>query len=76
MNKDTLSQEELLHALRVKAEERGSVAAVESYEKHLRDIANSPEIAKIWAGYVRSYPYAKGIALPEVLTLITWVFEG
>jgi hypothetical protein len=42
----------------------------------LRDIAESPEIAKIWAGYVRSYPYAKGIALPDILTLIERVFEG
>ena len=75
MNKDVISREELLHALRIKAQERGSVAAVENYAKHLRDIADSPEIAKIWAGYVRSYPYAKGIALPDILVLIAWVFD-
>ena len=76
MNSDTLSREELLHALRVKAEERDSADAVENHAKHLNDIAVSPEIAKIWAGYVRSYPYAKGIALPDILALIAGVFEG
>ena len=55
---------------------RGSIADVENYAKHFSDIADSPEIAKIWAGYVRSYSYAKGIALPDILTLIIWVFEG
>jgi len=75
MNRDTLSKPELLHALRVKAEERDSVSGIENHAKHLRDIAGSPEIAKIWAAYGRSYPYAKGIAMPEILALIAWVFE-
>jgi len=75
MNRDTFSKPELLHALRVKAEERDSVSDIKNHEKHLRDIAVSPEIAKIWAAYGRSYPYAKGIALPDILALIAWVFE-
>jgi predicted nucleotidyltransferase component of viral defense system len=75
MNRDTLSRTELLHALRVKAEERDSIPAVDNYTKYLRDIEFSPEIAKIWAGYVRSYPYAKGVALPEILALIAWALE-
>ena len=74
MNRNTISRDELLHAIRVKAEERGSVTAVENHAKHLHDISNSPEIAKIWAGYGRNYSYAKGIALPDVLALIAWVF--
>ena len=48
---------------------------IENHSKHLRDIADSPEIVKIWAAYVRSYPYAKGIALPDILAMIAWVFE-
>ena len=75
MNKDTFSRTEFLNALRVKAEERGSVEDIENHSKHLKDIAESPEIAKIWAAYAKSYPYAKGIALPDILSLITWVFE-
>ena len=75
MNRDTLSKQELLRALRVKAEERGSVTDMDNHEKHLRDIAASPEIAKIWSAYVRNYPYAKGIALTDVLALIAWVFS-
>jgi predicted nucleotidyltransferase component of viral defense system len=76
MNRDTLSQSELLRVLQIKAEERGSLSALENYEKHLRDIAVSPEIAKIWDGYVRSYPYAKGIAMAEILALVAWAFDG
>ena len=75
LNRDILSKPELIHALRAKAKERGSVGDVENHTKLLRDIADSPEIAKIWAGYVRNYPYAKGIALSDVLALIAWVFE-
>ena len=69
-------REELLHALRVKAEERGSIKAIENSSKHLRDIADSPDIAKIWAEYVKSYPYAKGITLSNILELIECIFQN
>jgi len=75
LNRDTLSRAELLQAIRVKAEERGSLAYVENYMKHLQDIEASPEMKKIWAGYVRNYSYANGIALSDILSLVTWVFE-
>ena len=75
INSDTLSKQELLHALRVKAEERDSVSNIDNYAKHLRDIADSLEISKIWAAYVRNYNYAKGIALSDILALIAWVFD-
>ncbi len=74
--RETLSREELLRAIRAKAEERGSVPALDNRGKILRDISESPDIAKIWDSYMRRYPYAKGIALLDILVLITWVFEG
>jgi len=76
MNRDTLSRDDLIHALRAKSEERGSVNAVENYSKHLNDIRESPEIEKIWSGYVKNYPYAIGITLPDIIALIEWVFGG
>ena len=75
MNRDTVSLGALLHAIRVKAEERGSLKDIEDHAKHLRNMANSPEIAKVWAGYVNSYPYAKGITLTDILSLMAGVFE-
>jgi predicted nucleotidyltransferase component of viral defense system len=75
MNKDTLSRSDLLHALREKAAQRGSLSAINNNSKILKDIAGSPDIAKIWNGYTRSYSYAKGIALSDILALIYWVFE-
>jgi predicted nucleotidyltransferase component of viral defense system len=75
MHRDTLSRPELLNALRAKAEERGSVSFIENRAKHLGDIASGPEISKIWAGYANGYPYARDIALPDILALIAWVFE-
>ncbi len=74
--RETLSREELFRAIRAKAEERGSVPALDNRGKILRDISESPDIAKIWDNYTRRYPYAKGIALPDILVLVTWVFEG
>jgi hypothetical protein len=76
INKNTLSRDEILNAIHVKAEERGSLNVVENYQKHLRDISGSPEISKIWVAYTKGYSYAKGIALPDVLALIAWVFEA
>ena len=76
MNREVLSRQKLLHALRVKAEERDSLSDIENHEKHLRDITTSPEIAKIWNAYVKSYTYAKGIALSDILALIAWVFDS
>ena len=76
MNREMLVREELLRAIRIKAEERGSISAIDNYAKHLRDIAESPEIAKIWAGYIKNYSYANGIELADNLALIEWVFEG
>jgi predicted nucleotidyltransferase component of viral defense system len=72
-NKD-ISLEELLNAIRIKAEERGSGHILENYAKYLRDIAISPEITKIWAGYVRDYPYAQNISMTDILTLIESIF--
>ncbi len=73
--KDTLSREELLRAVYVKVEERGSVPALKNREKILRDISDSLDIAKIWDSYMKRYPYAKGIAMTDILSLIAWVFE-
>jgi predicted nucleotidyltransferase component of viral defense system len=75
MNRDTLSRNELLHALGRKAEARGSTDFVENAAEHLKDISESPDIAEIWRAYEDKYPYAKGIALSDALRLIEWVFE-
>ena len=72
MNKDTLVKTELLNALRVKAKERDSVSAIQNYKKHLLDIAKNPEIAKIWTRYSKNYPYAKDIALSDILAMLSW----
>ena len=75
MNKKSISHDEIRYALRIKTEERGSVANFKNYKKHLHDIANSPEIAKIWMSYVKNYPYAKNIAMPDILATMYWVLE-
>ncbi|MDR1042639.1 MAG: nucleotidyl transferase AbiEii/AbiGii toxin family protein [Clostridiales Family XIII bacterium] len=74
LNKETLSRPTLLDALYSKAEERGSLPAIDSHAKHLSDIAVSPEIANIWDAYVRRYPYAKGISMDVIINLIAWIF--
>ena len=73
--KDILSRSALLHAIRTKAEERESIIAIENYTKTLRDIADSPDIKKIWDNYTKRYPYATGIVLASIMELLNWVFE-
>jgi predicted nucleotidyltransferase component of viral defense system len=75
INKDALAKQELLRAIRFKAEERGSVPAIENNAKILSDIAASPDIARNWERYKKRYLYAKGIALKDILLLIDWVFD-
>ncbi len=75
MHRDILSRRDLLGALRVKATDRDSLSFIEDHAMHLKNISASPEIAKIWSAYTRNYPYAQGIALPDILALIAWVFE-
>ena len=65
----------MLYALREKAAERGSLLAIDNHKKILNDIINSPDIAKILDGYKKRHSYAKDIALPDIIALITWVFE-
>jgi len=74
-NKNTLVRQVLLNAVQIKAEERGSVPAIENHAKILSDIAASTDIAKIWDSYAKRYHYAKGINLPDTLALVAWVFE-
>ena len=72
--RENLERGELIHALREKAAERGSTAAIDDHVKIMNDIGGSLDIAKIWDGYKRRYSYAKGIALRDILSLIVWVF--
>jgi predicted nucleotidyltransferase component of viral defense system len=74
MEKDKLSRSDLLYALRVKADERGSLSAMDDHTKIINDIAASPDIANIWESYKKRYTYAKGIKLSDILTLLSWVF--
>jgi predicted nucleotidyltransferase component of viral defense system len=75
MHKDTILREDLLHALREKARERGSLAAIDGHDKFIKDLSKSSDIATIWSNYAKRYPYAEGIALQDILALIRWVFE-
>ncbi|MDR2600555.1 MAG: nucleotidyl transferase AbiEii/AbiGii toxin family protein [Oscillospiraceae bacterium] len=75
LNRDVLLRDELLNAIRLKAIERNTLLFIENYQTHLNDISNSPEIAKIWTAYIKSYSYAEGISLSDSLSEIAWVFE-
>jgi predicted nucleotidyltransferase component of viral defense system len=74
-NGGELSRITLLHSLQEKAKERGSVFVIDDHAKYLKNIAASPDIAKIWDDYSKKYPYAKGITLVDIISLIEWVFK-
>ena len=76
LHKNSIIRSELLHAIRIKAENRKSLAVIDNYAKHLKDISESPEIENIWSSYKNNYPYAEGIAITDVVMQIAWVFEG
>lgn len=74
LNSRELSSERILDVLNLKAIERGSIEYIEEHEKHLADIAESEEIAKIWAAYCDNYHYAEGINMKDVISKISRVF--
>lgn len=76
INRDIISRPELLRAMEAKTKERDSFSVIENHAKILSDIAASSDIAKIWDSYKKRYTYADGIALPDILALITWAFEN
>ncbi|MCL2427014.1 MAG: nucleotidyl transferase AbiEii/AbiGii toxin family protein [Oscillospiraceae bacterium] len=76
MHRTTLSRITLRDAIRIKAEERNSYDHIIDASKLLKDISESPEIAKTWAGYARDYPYAENIHLQDIISTISWVFEN
>ena len=57
-NRDLLIRQELLHAISVKAQERGSLAAIENHSKVLSDIAASLDFKEKWDSYTKRYHYA------------------
>jgi hypothetical protein len=75
LNGTTLSRTTLLHSLQEKAIERSSLPVIDDYAKHLKNIADSSDIAKIWNNYTKKYPYAKGVSLADIVSLIDWIFE-
>ena len=74
-NKDFIDKSKLLHALKVKAEERDSTSTIENYASILSNISKSPEIKKIWENYSKRYHYANSIILDDIIILIKWVFS-
>jgi hypothetical protein len=76
INKETLSRSDLLNAVKIKAEDRGSVPAIKNHAKNLKDIADSIEITKIWDSYTKQFSYAEDIVLSDIIDLMNWVFEG
>ena len=74
--KDTLCRKDVLNAIRIKAQERGTQKYIEEYSKYIHSISDSPEIAKVWQNYTKEHTYAEGIKLSDTISAITWLFEG
>ncbi|MCL2882417.1 MAG: nucleotidyl transferase AbiEii/AbiGii toxin family protein [Coriobacteriia bacterium] len=73
LNKDIVSKCELSEALRIKANERGSLGVIENADRYLKMITESPDLARIWKNYSKRYPYANGITFAEVCSALQQV---
>jgi len=70
LNADSLSKQDLKHALLAKAEERNSLTAIGNWQHHLHEMKISPELQKLWGNYQREYSYAKNISFDNTLQAI------
>ena len=75
-NKNFINRSELIRAIKIKTDERKSVSVLNNYSYILNSIATSPDVAKIWNSYKKKFHYAKDIDLPEIVSLIEWIFEN
>ncbi|MCL2537286.1 MAG: nucleotidyl transferase AbiEii/AbiGii toxin family protein [Coriobacteriia bacterium] len=72
---EEIDSEELLDAIKRKAEERGTLRYIEQYEKYLTDIHESQDLLSYWQAYRRKYPYAEGIEYSAIVDTLTRVFK-
>lgn len=70
-----ICKDELRRAIARKAEERGTISYLQNYRKYISDIAESPDILKIWNAYKEKYAYANDIELPDIMRCIEEVFQ-
>lgn len=70
LHENDIDRQGLYAAVWEKAADRNSVAFIQNYQKHIADINNSPEIARIWIAYCAKYSYAQGIKLGDILSII------
>lgn len=62
-----INMQDVIWALKVKANERGTTAYLNNYKKYLSDIKASQELANIWQMYSNQYSYAQGIDFQDIL---------
>jgi len=70
-----IDKDELRRAISRKAEERNSVGYMENYRKYITDIAESPDVLKIWNAYKEKYAYANDIEFFDIMICIEDVFN-
>lgn len=73
LHENDIDMQGLRAAVWEKAADRNSIASIQDYRKHIANISNSPEIARIWVAYCAKYSYAQGIMLGDILSLIEQV---
>ena len=70
-----INKDELRYAVNRKAEERNTVGYIKNYRKYITDIAESPDVLKIWNAYKEKYAYANDIEFSDILKCIEEVFN-
>jgi predicted nucleotidyltransferase component of viral defense system len=66
---------ELLAAITLKAEERGTLIYIEQHEKYLSDIRESNDLLMLWNAYRGKYPYAENIEFSSIVDCLARLFE-
>jgi len=75
LRRNDIDLESLRNTIRKKAEDRNTLVYVESWDKYLNDIEESEDLSTIWESYVQKFPYAKGIQLNEITSIIREIFK-
>jgi predicted nucleotidyltransferase component of viral defense system len=66
---------DLLNAIALKAEERGTLIYIEQHRKYLADIRESRDLLTLWNAYRGKYPYAEDIEFSSIVDCLAGLFK-
>lgn len=75
LNKDEISRQDFIKALKEKCVERNTIAYLETHKKYIDLIRDSLELRGIWENYQNRNKYAQGIEWIDIMNSLEYLLS-